>query len=317
MPRAVPRLSATLLTAVLLAACDASLPPDPVVVAPPGPPTAPTLSEYVLDSDVVSESSGLARSQRRDDVLWTLNDSGGATELYALSTDGKLLATLSIQGAPANLDWEDLTSFSRDGQPYLLIGDIGDNSAFRPFVTIYLVAEPELTPGATPQSLTATPASVYTLVYPDGPRDAESLAADGRENAGYILSKRDAQPALYRFSLDAPLPLALPALMEKLGPIRIPRAPVDYAGNPDSFNWTTAMDFADDGQRAYIGSLITGYFYDRAEGESWFQAMSKPPREFDLPDYPQIEAGSFARGGHDTVYITSESTPMPLARITP
>ncbi|MDP3859285.1 MAG: hypothetical protein Q8Q73_16140 [Stagnimonas sp.] len=296
----------------LLSSCDGAS------TAPGGsaPPPVDGLVEYLLDSDLVNESSGLARSQKRDDVLWTLNDSGGATELYALSTEGKFLATLSIQGAPANLDWEDLVSYRQGGKDYLLIGDIGDNSAFRPVLNFYRVEEPALTPGATPQTLSAI-ATIYTAAYPTGPRDAESLAVDGEENMAYVLSKRDAQPTLYRFSLAAPLPVALPALMENLGPISIPRAPADYAGNVDSYNWTTAMDFDDSLRRAYVGSLINGYFWDRAEGETWAQAFARPPRGFDLPDYPQIEAGSFALGERGTVYITSESAPMPLARIRP
>lgn len=322
LPAAFRCVPAALLLTALLGACGES-PPVTAVESPPtpgaGPQPAPVLVEHRIDSELINESSGLARSQRRGDVLWTLNDSGGATELYALSTEGRLLATLRIQGVPANLDWEDLTSFRRGDAPFLLIGDIGDNNAFRPFVTLYLVAEPEFEPGATPQTLSVTPTTVYTLMYPDGPRDAESLAVDGGENAGYILSKRDAQPALYRFPLDSTLPAAAPAVMEKLGAIHIPRAPDGYAGpgNVDSFNWTTAMDFADDGRRAYVGSLVNGYFYDRADGESWFQAFSKPPRSFDLPDYPQIEAGTFALGSRDTVYITSEQLPAPLAQLRP
>lgn len=307
-------LSATVLLAgCLLSACDTSSPPA-LPELPSGP--VPALVEYVLDSAVVSESSGLARSHKRDDVLWTLNDSGGATELYALSTEGKFLATLSIQGAPANLDWEDLVSYSQGGKSYLLVGDIGDNGAFRPVLNFYRVEEPDLTPASTPQSFSAL-ATIYTAAYPNGPRDAESLAVDGEENMAYVLSKRDAQPTLYRFPLTALLPVALPAIMENLGPINIPRAPADFAGNVDSFNWTTAMDFDDSLSRAYVGSLITGYFWDRAPGETWPQAFARAPRSFDLPDYPQIEAGSFALNDRNRVYITSESIPMPLARITP
>lgn len=273
--------------------------------------TRPTATvEYRLDTELVGESSGLARSQRRDDVLWTLNDSGGATALYAISTDGRLLATLEIRGAPANLDWEDLASYTRDGQPWLLIGDIGDNSAIRPFINFYRVAEPEFTPGATPLTLGATVSSASVALYPDGPRDAESLAVDSAENRAYLLSKRDAEPTLYRFDLDRPL-----TVMEKLGPINIPRAPSGYPGNPDSFNWTTAMDFDDGLRRAYVGTLLDGYVWDRAANEDWTQAFARPPQSIDLPDYLQIEAGSFARGRADQVYITSEQLPAPLARL--
>ena len=58
---------AGLLSATLLGACGASAP-----FAGEG------AVEVVLDNPAINESSGLARSQRRDDLLWTLNDSGGA-----------------------------------------------------------------------------------------------------------------------------------------------------------------------------------------------------------------------------------------------
>lgn len=299
----------SVVVALALAACSAG--PGEDAPAPGG------WVEYRLDSELINESSGLARSQRRDDVLWTLNDSGGATALYAISTEGRLLAELSIQGVPLNIDWEDLASYHDGDQAWLLIGDIGDNGAIRPFISFYRVAEPEFTPGAEPLTLSALPAAVYTTVYPNGPRDAESLAVDAATNMAYVLSKRDAAPTLYRFSLASLLPLALPAVMENLGAINIPRAPADFAGDPNSFNWTTAMDYDDAGRRAYVGTLSQGYFWDRAEGEDWPQAFARPPQGFDLPDYPQIEAGSFERGRSDSIYITSEQLPAPLARRRP
>ena len=278
-------------------------------------PATPTLAEYTIDDALINESSGLARSQRRDDLLWTLNDSGGNTELYAITTQGRHVATLKISSALLNYDWEDLASYQQDGVGYLLIGDMGDNGAIRPLTTYYKVVEPEVTTGDGVQMLSVTPSAVYLRFYPDGPRDAEALAVDATENMAYVLSKRDATPMLYRFSLDAPLPLALPGAMEALGAISIPRAPADYAGNVDSFNWATAMDFDDAGDRAYVGTLLNGYFYDRQAGESWIAALSRAPRSFDLPDYPQIEAGTFAPGSDSRIYISSEQLPAPLAQL--
>lgn len=319
-------MSVWLVGASWLSACGDSsnavmLPPvTPAPETPATPPatTEPKLVEHTIDNPVISESSGLARSQKRDDVLWTLNDSGGATELYAITTEGRHIATLAITGAPANADWEDLVSYTRNGVQYLLIGDIGDNSAFRPFITFYLVREPDL--AATPTSveaLSVMPDAVYNTIYPNGPRDNESLAVDAVENSAYLVSKRDAQPTLFRFSLAASAPVTAPVLMENLGAINIPRAGPDYVGDPNSFNWTTAMDFDETLSRAYVGTLTTGYFWDRATGETWAQAFARPPVGFDLPDYPQIEAGSFVRGRRDAVYITSEQLPAKLARIVP
>lgn len=316
------RTLTTGLLLALLAACSdpalmAPVTPTPTPITPVPTPAEPKLVEYTIDTDLIGESSGLARSLRRDDVLWTLNDSGGATELYAITTEGRHIATLTINGAPANADWEDLVSYSQDGTPQLLIGDIGDNSAFRPNVIFYRVTEPELSDGTGVQALSATVTGLYNASYPDGPRDCESLAVDPIENMAYLVSKREAAPKLYRFPLTSVGPIGVPALMEDLGPINIPRAAADYAGNPESFNWTTAMDFDDSLSRVYVGTLTNGYFWDRAAGETWAQAFAKAPTGFDLPDYPQIEAGSFLRGRKDAVHITSEQLPTPLARIVP
>lgn len=278
---------------------------------------ATLLGEYTLDTHVINESSGLARSQRRNNLLWTLNDSGGETALYGVTTTGHHVATLNIRGREVmNYDWEDLASYHHDGHDYLLIGDMGDNFAWRSSLSFYLVREPRL--GSLPdhpRTLTADIQRRFRVIYPDGARDAEALAVDARENMAYVISKRDARPALYRFSLRAGQPE--PIVMEALGPIDIPRAPEDYVGNPNSFNWVTTMDFDDALTRAYVGTLTTGYFYERAPDESWARALTRPPTAFNLPAYPQIEGGTFARHQRDNIYVSSEQLPARLARIRP
>ena len=90
----------------------------------------PDVSEFIINSNEINESSGLARSHRRPDLLWTHNDSGGETAVYAMTTAGSLVASVRLNGlAIINLDWEDMTSFTLDGKPYLLVGDIGDPEA--------------------------------------------------------------------------------------------------------------------------------------------------------------------------------------------
>ncbi len=279
--------------------------------------TTAAVSTYRIDTRVINESSGLARSQRRSDLLWTLNDSGGDAALYGITTHGHHAVTLQLQGDQVgNIDWEDLSSYRRDGHDYVLIGDMGDNFAFRSSLVFYLIREPRL--GHLPARVRNLPVSVqqrYEVIYPDGARDAEALAVDGRENMAYVISKRAERPALYRFSLRPGQ--TMPITLEKLAEIDIPRAPADYPGNPNSFNWVTAMDFDDALDRAYVGTLTTGYFYDRRPDESWAQALSRPPRAFDLPEFPQIEGGCFGRRQRDTVYISSEQLPARMARLRP
>ena len=279
----------------------------------------PDVSEFVINSDEINESSGLARSHRRPDLLWTHNDSGGETAVYALTTTGSLVASVRLNGLGiVNLDWEDMTSFTLDGKPYLLVGDIGDNNAFRPTLTYYLLEEPEIDPNAPgPQRLVADVLATYTVRLPDAPRDIESLAVDGQTQTAYMISKRDAEPMLYSFSLARPLPTMLqaPVVASNLGKINIPRAPADYSMAPETFNWVTTMDFSENGLAAYVGTLSQGYRYVRRPDQSWQDAFASPPQAISLPAYSQIEAGAFAFGRDDSVFITSENLPGRLARL--
>ena len=294
-----------LLLAALLVACggrpgDAELPPAA---------KAESIKEFLIDSDLISESSGLARSQRDAELLWTHNDSGGKTQAYAVDTQGHYQGTLSLQPA-LNLDWEDMTSFTENGTPRLLLADVGDNGAFRPFLTLYIVEEPDVTGLARPFDLRVLPLRQIQLTYPDGPRDVESIGVDAAEGSIYIISKRDAQPQLYRIPLA---PLVPVVVAENLGPINIPRAPAD-ADNPESINWVTSMDIDDSGSILAALTLTRAYFYRRAEGESWQAALQRAPVALDIPDYSQIEACALSAAG-DALYLTSEGSPAPLARL--
>jgi len=271
--------------------------------------TAGPAEEYAIDNPAISESSGLARSNRSDGILWTHNDSGGNAEAYAVDLRGHFLGTLAVLPA-ANGDWEDMTSFVEDGTPRLLLADIGDNDAFRPFVDLYVVDEPDVSGQTQPFSLQAPVVRAIQVAYPDGSRDAESIAVDAVEGYIYILSKRDAVPKLYR----VPLAPEAPAVMaEDLGEISIPRAPAG-AANPESINWTTSMDIDASGRQLMVLTLTAAHLYLRAEGESWQAALQRAPQSFDLPDYPQIEACAFAPDGA-VLWITSEGSPAPMARI--
>ncbi|HET6813152.1 MAG TPA: hypothetical protein VFJ69_03970, partial [Actinomycetota bacterium] len=145
-----------------------------------------------LEDPRILESSGLALSRRHPAVLWTHNDSGGGPELYAVGSDGRTLATLTLAGAEAR-DWEALAPGRDDrGRPALLVGDIGDNQDLWPEVAVYRVTEPARLRDAT------VPAVRYRLRYADGPRDAEALLVDPRSNRLYVATKSSDGGGLYR-----------------------------------------------------------------------------------------------------------------------
>lgn len=226
--------------------------------------TTPQITTFDIESTVINEASALARSHRSQEVLWTLNDSGGDAAIHALSTTGELLGTVTLTGPGViNQDWEDMASFTRDQRHFLLIGDVGDNFAWRPNITLYLIEEPELAP--TAEATQAPVLHTFRIQLPNGPRDIEAIAVDPVENAAYLVSKRDNRPTLYRFSLaHADTERVTELVASNLGEINIPRAD----RNNHFINWVTAMDFSESGRWAYVGTLSHGYRYLREPGES-------------------------------------------------
>lgn len=90
------------------------------------------VDEVTALNEKLSESSGLAYI---DGTLWTHNDSGGESKLYAIDTaNGNILKTVSITNA-SNKDWEDLTF----DETHLYIGDFGNNRGTRKDLKIYKI----------------------------------------------------------------------------------------------------------------------------------------------------------------------------------
>lgn len=271
--------------------------------------TLPAIEEFTVNAPLLTESSGIARSQREPGLFWSHNDSGGPAATHAFDARGEYRGQLTVIGA-LNLDWEDMTSFTEDGEPRLLLADIGDNNAFRPLLTLYVVAEPAMPAGQITETR-ALPLRTLLVLYPDGPRDCESVAVDSTEGAIYLLSKRDPQPRLYRVPLN---PLVPVVVATALGDTQVPRAPAGHE-NPQRYEWVTSMDINADATALAAVTESKLHVYRREAGESWIAALQKPPLSRDLPNYKQIEAVTWAHEG-DALYITSEGAPTPLARIT-
>jgi hypothetical protein len=142
----------------------------------------------------LNEISGIAASRKNPGVLWVHNDSGGLAAVYALNSQGDLLATVHLSEVTVT-DVEDITMGTNpsSGNRVILLGDIGDNNAIRTYVTIYRISEPVVYPclndSETPV-FNLTP-EIFHLTYPDGPRDAETLLFDPVDRNLYIVSKRD------------------------------------------------------------------------------------------------------------------------------
>ena len=151
------------------------------VTAPSGATRQPVARDYhpaiitgVISNRFIREASGIATSQRRDDLLWLVNDGENPPAVFAMTTQGVVRAGYRIMDA-VNRDWEDLSSFIWQGKPYLVIADVGDNFSRRSACQMYVVEEPEkllLPQGNWPL---LHPSWVIRFRYEDGPRDCEAV----------------------------------------------------------------------------------------------------------------------------------------------
>ena len=78
------------------------------------------IKRVAVIEDFVQETSGMVVTE---DLIWVHNDSGDSPTLYAINFDGVPVGRTQINQAFAR-DWEEMTTFYKDGERYFLIGDI-------------------------------------------------------------------------------------------------------------------------------------------------------------------------------------------------
>jgi hypothetical protein len=121
----------------------------------------------------ITESSGLVDAGR---LMYTMNDSGHGPVLYAVDKrTGDTVATTTYTTDKVS----DVEALAPGSRGTIWAGDIGDNNADRDSVSVYRVA---------PAAPTVT-APRFGLVYPGGPRNAETLLADPVTGRLYVVSK--------------------------------------------------------------------------------------------------------------------------------
>ena len=148
----------------------------------------------------LNELSALQASLAHHGVLWSVEDSGNGPFLWAMNTNGVLLARYRVRGAGvSNVDWEALALSQRSGADDLWIGDIGDNARnrngrSRPLPALYRLAEPSITSSSDYRTAHVA-ATKFRFRYSDttgarlGPRNAESLFADPRSKGLFLIQK--------------------------------------------------------------------------------------------------------------------------------
>ncbi len=233
-----------------------------------------------LSDPAIKESSGLARSYYQPDRLWTHNDSGGGTTIFALGKSGRTTAKYELKGA-SHKDWEGMARSVVAGVSYLYVGDIGDNGKKRPSIFVHRVKEPK--PGRSKRALKFR---TYEFRYPDGKHNAEGLMVRPGNQRIYIVSKGKKVPgAIYRAPLN-------PSTTKVNKLKRVSTAP---AGMSDAV-------FTSGGQFILRG-YVNGWLY---------KSMGAKPVGFALPI--KGESITHARN-RNYVFVGSEGRNSPIWRV--
>lgn len=173
---------------LLVAACK----PDSDDDATPSlvlPQFAAAASAGTVQSAAVLEASGLAASRKNAGVFWLHNDSGDSARLFAMTAAGIHLGEYALTGATAT-DWEDMAVGPGPGAAqHLFVGDIGDNAVARASITVWRVAEPDVSALQAPVTTTIPGAEAIIMTYPGGAHNAETLLVDPQNGDLYIVTK--------------------------------------------------------------------------------------------------------------------------------
>lgn len=148
----------------------------PFVLGAAAGPGAPEEREaFVLADPDVVESSGLAVLP--DGLVVTTNDSGDSGRVFVVDpATGRTVGTTSWGADP-----EDVEALAPAGPGHVWVGDVGDNRRARDSVEVLRVPVGRGERRVEPET--------YTLVYPDGARDAEALVADPLTGRLHVVTK--------------------------------------------------------------------------------------------------------------------------------
>jgi len=255
----------------------------------------------ILDSRL-SEISGLAASRTQPGLLWVHNDSGDQAGVYAIDQQGRTVADVRLIGVEA-FDCEDIAlGPGPDGSDCLYLADSGDNAAAREAIRIYRFHEPRIEIRDDGQiSQLFVEYDVIEAVYPDGPRDAETLLIDPISGDIVIISKDFIRARAYRISPAIDGVATLEFLTE------VP------------WGFMTGGDISPDG----ASILLRGYWHAEiwprsTEGDEWWGTLAELGCAVPLAQELQGEAIGFSADGRGYFSISEGIQPsLHFYRILP
>jgi hypothetical protein len=258
--------------------------------------TAPIALGEVTD-ERLAEVSGLVASRKNPGMLWVHNDSGNKTELYLISTQGKLLATYYLdQGV--NFDWEDIAigPGPEAGETYLYLGDIGDNTAMYDERYVYRFVEPTYAEATTIDTIANY--DRLGFFYREGAVNAETLLLDPLTQNLFVLSKESDQIRVHQFRYPPAPPFRQPAkLMTTLS-----------FGGFNLLDQLVAGDISADGTEVLLKTYEHVLYWNRKDASVSIPELLRLPADT-LPYWPepQGEAIGFAADGSGYYTLSEEN----------
>jgi hypothetical protein len=198
---------------------------------------------------ILGESSGVAWSRARPDVLFSHNDGGDGAFLYALDRQGSLLGKIPLAGA-TNQDWEDLATGPCDAGFCIYVADSGDNGEIRDSIVLYRAVDSGTYDG------TSFSVAAFPMVLPDGPRDIESLFVLPGERVFLVSKGRSGPVTLYRY--PSPLRAGETVTLEEVQTLSPDRLPIPQQ--------VTGADASPDGSLVAIRTYEALTFYRWLDG---------------------------------------------------
>jgi hypothetical protein len=255
------------------------------LAAPPASAAGAT-EVFRLGDPRLTEVSGIAAGIASPDVLYVHNDSGDSARFFALDAhSGRVRGEYDVPGA-RNVDWEDIAvAPDARGVPSVWIGDIGDNDGTRAEVAVYRVDEPRVPAGAAAPITTGRP-DVWRLSYPDGARDAESLAVTPG-GAAYIVSKSlTGESRVYALPSSPDATRVQP--VRRIGTVQLGVVRVGAARDLAGQLTATGGAFGGNGNQFVLRTYSDAYLWPVAHGDLAAALRARPTR-VQLPAQPQGE----------------------------
>ena len=261
------------------------------------------ISGYLQRRDM-DEISGIAASGINKDIYYVHNDSGDTSRFFAIKPSGNVKSIIYFNGDPTQksgvADCEDIAVGPGPvkGKSYVYMGDIGDNDAVRKYVAVYRIEEKT---AWAKDSLAKASAAAIHFIYPDGPKDAETLMIDPIGRLIYIVSKRQDSVTVYTSPLDY-----------KPNETRVltKRCRLFFPGYR-LFKWITAGDISKDGKQILIKGYTKVFYWKRQGDEPVWKTLQKPPRILPYIQEKQGEAIGFTPDSKG-YYTTSEGVYSPI-----